>query len=375
MMFEFPYFLPEIYDRRSLDQSLKINYPIFEIKLVIPSESFCPVKKVVIFILVPFILTSCKPGAGSAMLRITGKTQGTYYAVTYYDRSGRNFNKEIDSILSAFDRSISLWDTNSIISRINRNDSTARVDSWFRDLFTLSQEISERTGGAFDATVGPLVNAWGFGSRVGKRPDSHAVDSLRALIGFRKVRLQGDRIFKQDSRIQLDFNAIAQGYSVDLISSFLEMHDVRCYLVDIGGEVFAKGVKPGHEPWMIGIENPARDSTSRPSINAQAVLNNMALSTSGSYRKYHEENGIRYSHTIDPATGFPIRHNLLSVSVLASRCAVADGYATALMVMGLEKAKEFLSKNPQLQAYFIYSMDDGTYRIFATPGFRKILAE
>ena len=332
-------------------------------------------KKVLIIILILSAFVCCRPGPGTARLNLAGKTQGTYYAVTYYDRSGRDFSKEIDSILAAFGKSVSLWDTNSIISRINRNDSTARIDGWFRDLFTLSQGISQCTGGAFDATVGPLVNAWGFGAGQGKRPDSLEIDSLRALVDYRKVRLQGDRIFKQDYRIRLDFNAIAQGYSVDLISAFLDKQHIRNYLVDIGGEVFAKGIKPGNEPWMVGIENPGRDSTSRPSLNARVMLENMALSTSGNYRKYYEENGVRYSHTIDPATGFPVRHNLLSVSVLASRCATADGYATAFMVMGLQRAKEFLSKNPQLQAYFIYSEDDGTYRIYATQGFRKILEE
>lgn len=304
-----------------------------------------------------------------------GEAQGTYYAVTYFDEGGRNFQPQLDSILHAFDRSVSIWVPESIISRINNNDSTALPDGWFTDIFTRSVEISESTGGAFDFTVGPLVNAWGFGFKNKIRLDSAKVDSLKALVDYQTVRLEDGRIIKQDPNVQFDFNAIAQGHSVDVLGKFLEEKGIENYLVDIGGEVLGKGKKPGNAYWTVGIENPAADSAAERTLNAKAHLYNRAMATSGNYRKYYEEDGMRYSHTIDPKTGYPVRHSLLSVSVLAGDCATADGYATAFMVMGLEKSLEFLEGHPELQAYFIYSDENGEYRVKFTEGFGKILVD
>ena len=316
-------------------------------------------------------MLSCTPVQKKVMFQ--GQTQGTYYAVTYFDAEGRNYQHEMDSLLKAFDLSVSMWVPESIISRINENDSLVQPDEWFTDIFNRSVEIASNTEGAFDFTIGPLVNAWGFGFKGKMKLDSAKVDSLRQLVDYRTVRLEDGRIKKEKMGIRFDFNAIAQGYAVDVLGDFLERQGISNYLVDIGGEVLGKGKKPDGSPWIVGIENPSEDSLSERTLNARAKLTDRALATSGSYRKYYEEDGTRYSHTIDPKTGYPVRHNLLSVSVLANDAATADGYATAFMVMGFEKAKEFVENRDDLEAYFISASADGLYQVYATEGFKMIL--
>jgi thiamine biosynthesis lipoprotein len=318
-------------------------------------------------------LISCTPEEKKVMFQ--GEAQGTYYAVTYYDGQARDYQPQIDSILKAFDMSVSMWVPGSILSRINNGDSTALPDEWFTDIFNLSKDIAEKSGGTFDFTVGPLVNAWGFGFKGRMNLDSAMVDSLRQLVDYRTVKLEDGKIIKEKKDIQLDFNAIAQGYAVDVLSKFLASKGIKNYLIDIGGEVLGKGMKPDGQYWLVGIENPAKDSLSERTLNAKVSLFNKALATSGSYRKYYEENGIRYSHTIDPKTGYPVRHSLLSVSVLADDCATADGYATAFMVMGFDKAKEFVENEPNLEAYFIYATSDGLFQTYATEGLGRIIQE
>jgi FAD:protein FMN transferase len=324
-----------------------------------------------LFVLAAITLFSCNHPEKKVMFQ--GQTQGTYYAITYFDKQERNFQPQVDSILKAFDLSVSMWVPESIISRINHDDSLVQPDEWFIDIFKRSREISESTGGAFDVTVGPLVNAWGFGFKGKMKMDQAKVDSLRQLVDYRNVRLEDGKIIKDNKGIQLDFNAIAQGYAVDVIGKFLASKGIRNYLVDIGGEVLGKGLKPDGKPWLVGIENPSADSISERTINTRVKLTDNALATSGSYRKYYEENGIRYSHTIDPKTGYPVRHSLLSVSVLADDCATADGYATAFMVLGFEKAKEFVVNHPGMEAFFINAADSGLYQTYATKGLEGII--
>ena len=304
-----------------------------------------------------------------------GQTQGTYYAVTYFDTEARNFQPQVDSILKAFDLSVSMWVPESIISRINGGDSLVQPDKWFIDIFKRSEEIAAKTGGAFDCTVGPLVNAWGFGFKGKMKMDSVMVDSLKRLVDFKTVRLEDGKIVKENKNIQLDFNAIAQGYAVDVLGDFLASNGIRNYLIDIGGEVLGKGLKPDGQAWLVGIENPATDSLSERTLNTKVKLTDKALATSGSYRKYYEENGIRYSHTIDPKTGYPVRHSLLSVSVLAGDCATADGYATAFMVMGFEKARDFVENDLELEAFFIVDGGSGTFQTYATKGLEEIIEQ
>ncbi|MBL7137975.1 MAG: FAD:protein FMN transferase [Bacteroidales bacterium] len=308
-------------------------------------------------------------------IHFTGEAQGTYYAVTYYSSDIKNYQPSIDSLLKDFDQTASLWVKNSMINRVNNNKDVV-VNDLFLELFRISRVVSEATDGYFDITVGPLVNAWGFGADSKPAIRQGTVDSLLPLVNFRNVRIENGKVIKADPRIKIDFNAVAQGYSVDLISSFLESRGIENYLVDIGGEVYARGTKPGGKSWQIGIEKPSEDQSSSREINAELPITNHAVATSGNYRKYYEQDGIRYSHTIDPHTGYPVRHSLLSVTVVADRCAYADAYATAFMVMGLDNTLLFLDgKQPDLEVYFIYSDQDGIYKTLMTEGLKKLVVE
>ncbi len=307
-------------------------------------------------------------------VKIAGEAQGTYYSIIYYDRQGTNYKPEIDSLLKAFDRSVSLWVPGSILSKVNRNEPV-QLDEWFKGNFNLSKEVYEQTGGAFDCTVEPLVQAWGFGFDEKVQVDSAIIDSVMQFVGFDKVKLQGDTIWKADPRIKFDFNAIAQGYSVDLVGTFLEQQGIENYLVDIGGEVKAKGTKPGGAVWRVGIEKPAKTKDAGRELKLIIGLKDKSVATSGSYRKYYERDGVRYSHTIDPKTGYPVKHSLLSVSVVGDNTALADAFATAFMVMGVENAKRFVEQNNQLEAFFIYSDSLGRNETYATEGFKKLILE
>lgn len=329
-----------------------------------------------LFVLIPvacmIFFSSCRD---YQKIAFTGKVQGTYYAVTYFDREGRFFQNEIDSLLSEFDQIASLWVENSVISKVNRNETSVELSDVFIDLFDLAREVSEKTDGAFDVTAGPLITAWGFSFREKIKMDQQKVDSILEFTGYEKINLQDGDIIKEDPRIQLDFNAIAQGYSVDLVADFLRSKGVDRFLVDIGGEVFASRTKPYHEQWKVGIEKPIEGQIAERKLEAIVFLKNKALATSGNYRKFYVEDGVKYSHTIDPETGYPARHSLLSTSVMADKCAVADAYATAFLVMGLEKAKKYISEHNELEGYFIYADEDGDFNIWYTPGMNKLIHE
>jgi thiamine biosynthesis lipoprotein len=305
------------------------------------------------------------------LIKIQGRAQGTTYTIVYIDSSGNNFSKEIDSLLTAFDNSLSAWNENSIISKVNRNDTSVIADDFFRIVFSRSMEIAAETRGAFDPTVAPLVNAWGFGLKNKSITDSATIDSLRGLVNYSKVLLTNTgKVVKADKRMMLDFNAIAQGYSVDVISVFLEKQRVMNYMVEIGGEVRASGKNQDGKAWRIGIDKPLENQENRE-MQAVVSLLNRSLATSGNYRKFYEENGIKYSHTIDPATGYPVRHSLLSATVVAPDCMSADAYATAFMVIGLEKTKIFLASHPELDVFLIYSGSAGEILTFSTEGLEK----
>ncbi len=302
-----------------------------------------------------------------------GEAQGTYYAVTYFDHKDRNFQPEIDSLLKRFDQSASLWVPSSVISKINQSDSGSRVDDIVKTLCEMSFQVAESTKGHFDITVGPLVNAWGFGFREGIEPDSSMVDSIMQFVGYNMVDLNGNFLSKKYPDISIDFNAIAQGYSVDLIGDFLETHGIEDYLVDVGGEVLGKGRKSNNEAWVVGVEKPSSEPYDERRLQIRIELNDKAVATSGSYRKFFVKDGIRYSHTINPLTGYPVEHSLLSVSVTGNACATADAYATAFMVMGVEKSMKFLEKNKELDAFFIYSDENGEYQSITTKGFEAMI--
>ena len=318
---------------------------------------------------------SCKRNI--AYDKFTGFAQGTTYSIVFGNNGKHDSQKikaDVEKILHDFDMSLSLYQDSSVISRVNRNEEV-RIDDYFREVFLKSVEIYKMTSGAFDPTVAPVVRAWGFG------PDSHknfragSLDSLLNLVGMDKVKLEGQTLIKSDPRISLDFNAIAQGYAVDVVYDYFNSVGFKEFLVEIGGEVRVRGDKGGAF-WKIGIDRP-EENNFIPGSDLQAIisLKDKALATSGNYRKFYVEDGIKYSHTIDPRTGFPVRSTLLSATILADNCALADGIATACMVMGKENSIRFLQNNLQFDAFLIFSDDKGNFQTWSTPGFEKFISE
>lgn len=302
-----------------------------------------------------------------------GMVFGTVYSIKY--QSERDFHEEIKAELKKVDNSLSMFNRQSVISRINRNEDVT-ADDMFAEVFTLAGKISEETGGAFDITVAPLVNAWGFGFKKGTMPAKQTIDSLRATVGYNKVRMEGRRVVKDDKRLMLDCSAIAKGYGTDVVARFLKAQGIKNFMVEIGGEVVTSGISDKRLPWRIGVTKPTDDSLN---VNGemQTVLNvtNKAMATSGNYRNFYYKNGRKYAHTIDPKTGYPVQHNILSATVLADNCATADAYATAFMVLGLEKAKLILEKHPELMAYLIYSKDNGEYDVYYSASMKGKIME
>ena len=280
---------------------------------------------------------------------------GTAYKIVY--QHDKDLSKEIREELMKVDFSLSPFNEKSVITAVNQNRDVV-LDTLFLDVFTKAMEISRETDGAFDITVAPLVNAWGFGFKNETRPTPRQVDSLLQIVGYKKVRLEDNRIIKQDRRMMLDCSAIAKGYGVDVVARYLRSLGIRNFMVEIGGEVVTSGVNPQRLPWRVGVVKPSEDSLN-VNNELQTILNvtDKAMATSGNYRNFYYKNGKRFAHTIDPKTGSPVQHSLLSATVLADECAVADAYATSFMVMGLERAKKLLERHPELMVYLIY--DDG----------------
>ncbi len=316
-----------------------------------------------------FIFAGCMNKEPSNYRKITGFTQGTTYHITYEDKARQNLTAPVDSVLRILDLTFSAYIPNSIISRINRNDPTVEVNDMFIEVFNKSLEINKETQGALDLTVGPLVNAWGFGPEKKIKIDSTKIDSLLQYVGMQKVRIQGKKFIKDLPGIKIDVNSIAQGYSVDVMYRYFETLGIKNFMVEIGGEVRTKGRNPKGDTWRIGVDKPV-DGNSAPGESLQTIifLDNKAITTSGNYRKYFEENGRKYSHIIDPHTGYPYKNSLLSVTIIAKDALTADGYDTPLMVLGLEGAKAVLKKHPELEAYMIYSDENGKYQIEYTKG-------
>ncbi|TVQ90904.1 MAG: FAD:protein FMN transferase [Bacteroidetes bacterium] len=302
---------------------------------------------------------------------IRGVVFGTYYSVSYYCDKGRDYSQGIDSVFNVVNQSMSYYIPNSTISCINRNETTL-ADEHFLTVLKRSLEIAEETKGAFDPTISPLVNAWGFGFEDRIKMTQSIIDSLRQIVGFQKVSIEGNRVLKTISEVQFDFNAIAKGYAADLAGMYLESQGVETYMVEIGGDLIAKGLKPDGTGWRIGLEKPARDMFASQEWDYLVELHNRAVATSGTTRKYFLEGGQRFSHTIDPKTGRPVTHNLLSVSVFADDAMTADAFATAFMVMGLEKSVEFIDARDDLQAFFIYSVNEKDFETFITEGLNVI---
>jgi thiamine biosynthesis lipoprotein len=305
-----------------------------------------------------------------------GKAHGTYYHATYLQPQGIDLQKKLEERMHEIDLSMSTFHPQSIISRINRNDDAVRTDIYFETMFETAQKVSEQTKGAFDITVAPLVNAWGFGFGNENRKQTPNIDSIMPFIGYKKISLKQHRLLKTDKRIMLDASAIAKGFSSDMAAKVLEENGCKNYLVEIGGEIVCKGKNPKGEKWKIGIDKPIDDSTNTVNeIQTIVSLTDKAMATSGNYRQYYYRNGKKFSHTIDPRTGYPVNNNVLSATVIAPSCIVADAYATAFMVLGVDSSLLICKSLPDIDCYLIYSDKNGKNRVIFTEGFKKYLTE
>lgn len=301
-------------------------------------------------------------------IELLGSTMGTTYSVKYLDTEGRNLQAQIDSLLVAFNMSLSTYIPESEISRFNREGSHRYETPFFYPVLERSKEIYKNTGGAFDPTVGPLVNAWGFGPEGRQSPGKSTVDSLRQLVSYDSIVFDTARVQKRKEGIKLDFSAIAKGYGVDVVAQYLLTQGIENLFVEIGGEIYARGNSERGTPWRVGVNYPAGSIEDQQNAQAIVSLENRAIATSGNYRNYYEVDGIKYSHTISPVTGYPVNHSLLSASVFATDCMTADAYATAFMVMGWEKAIKVDEQQDDIEVYLIYNDENGALKTYSSPG-------
>lgn len=300
-----------------------------------------------------------------------GTTFGTIYHIKYL--YNRDLKKEIEAELHRVDASLSMFNPQSTISLINKGESNT-ADSMLAEVLQLSFAVNQATDGAFDPTVAPLVNAWGFGFKDGQLPDSTQVDSLLNLVGLSSIHFQDGKVTKDNPLSILDMSAIAKGYGVDRVAQLLRGYSITNFMVEIGGEVVAEGINEKGTPWRIGINKPNEDSTSLSTELQDIIsLSGHALATSGNYRNFYVQNGKKIAHTINPKTGYPAQQDILSSTVVAPTCAEADAFATAFMVLGMEKAKKVLLEQSQLDAYFIYSDEEGNYQTWSSTGFDALI--
>ena len=318
------------------------------------------------------LLISCNEPSKKPYQKLEGLALGTIFHITYDSGKYEILENEIDSLLHLVNKSLSTYIPNSDISKINRGDSTIIVDELFVEVFNKSERIYKETKGYFDPTIGIIVNAWGFGPKSQmKRIDTSEIKTMLTFVGFKNVKIENGKVQKKFIETYLDFNAIAKGFAVDVIGRYLEAKNIDNYLVEIGGEIRARGVNSSKSPWTIAIEKPNFDGSR--SFQSIIVLLNESIATSGNYRKFKIDSltGEKYAHTMDTKTGFPSKSNLLSASVISTKdCADVDAYATALMSMGLEESKRFLKKHPELKVFLIYSTDDGQIKTFSSKNLR-----
>jgi len=301
-----------------------------------------------------------------------GKVFGTYYNIRY--EAAADLEDSIQAAFTAFDNSLSLFNHHSILSAINENRDTL-TNAYFETMWAEAERVYALSGGAFDITVAPLVNYWGFGKKdrnpslsLPSREGNKDIDSLLDFVGFEKVQLIGHKVVKADPRVQIDGGAVAKGQACDMIAEVLRKNGCTNYLVDIGGEVVAHGVNDKGNPWHIGITKPnLNNDGAQEELQEILAVNDICMATSGNYRRFYYKNGRRYAHTINPKSGQPVDHSLLSATVMAKNCATADAYATAFMVMGTEKAKAYLASHPELSAYLIYTDKKGQYATWHSP--------
>ncbi len=315
-----------------------------------------------------FVITACSSQDKTSLVTNYGDAQGTYYHIKYMSDDGKDYHLQIDSILHKVDSSLSIYKSYSLISRLN-NGENLKTDSLFNTVFLKAKKVFLESQGNFDCSVYPLVNAWGFYKDY--LGDSIMIDSsffrnILKNIGFQKVKLIGDSLVIP-SNMRLDFNAIAQGFTVDLIASFLNSKNISNYLIEVGGELLAKGINDNDEVWRIGVDKPLEEINTSARFQFILELDNKALATSGNYRKFYEKGGVKYSHMINPFTGFPARNRLLSVSVIHDECILADAYATSFMVMGIRETKKFVEKHTDIEIYLVYTDKNGKWKTYISP--------
>ncbi|MDR3286968.1 MAG: FAD:protein FMN transferase [Prevotellaceae bacterium] len=305
-----------------------------------------------------FILASCSSSGEKKYFSISNKALGTFYNITYFDDEQRDLQAAVDSVLDNFNMSLSAYNPNSIISKINKNEDV-EIDEYFTKVFMMSKYFYEITDGAFDISASPLFSAWGFGFGNKENITPELIDSLKQFTGMDKIDLLDGKIVKSDYRVNINANALAKGYAVDVVADFLLSKNIKNFLIEIGGEIVVRGKNQNNSNWKIGIDKPY-DGNFNPGENLihTIELTDKAIATSGNYRQFYIENENKYAHTIDPKTGYPVQHSLLSATVIATDCMSADAVATSLMVMGVEKSKKFLEKHPEYQAYLIYEEND-----------------
>ena len=319
-----------------------------------------------------FAVFMYRRASGPTPLMLSGSTMGTTYHITYFDEQQRDFKQSIDSLLQVFNQSLNTYLPDSEITRFNKGDSSFKFElPYFFPVLERSQQITAASQGAFDPTVMPLVNAWGFGPEKQTEPNSHQIDSILKFTGFEKIGFNKDSVWKFDPRVQLDFSAIAKGYGVDAVANLLASLGITDMFVEIGGEVVARGKNIRKEKsWEVGILDP-NSTPAQQSFKAFVLLEDRALATSGNYFNYKEKDGKKYSHTIDPITGYPVQRSILSASVFASDCMTADAWATACMVMGHEQAIPLLEAQKEISAILFFTAPDGALKIYSSPALQK----
>ena len=333
--------------------------------------------KYLVFILT-MVMVACQPSVNEKVYLIEGEAQGSTYHIKYIAERDENLKPAIDSILEVIDLSMSTYRPDSAISKINQGDTTVVVDQHFRKVFEASQQIWQESEGLFDPTVGVLVNAWGFGKQKiseADLPTDKKIDSLRKYVGFDKVALtEKNLIKKRYTEILFDFNAIAQGYTSDVVANYLSARGIKNYIVEIAGEMYLKGKNTVEDKsWTIGVENPLKPLDDRDLV-ATIQFTNQGLATSGNYRKvWTDSNGRKYVHSINPLIGRATQSDVLSATVVAPSTMLADGYATMFMVMGLAKSKAFLEKHPDLAVLLVYSDDKHQEATYKTKSFEKLM--
>jgi len=311
-----------------------------------------------------------------AYIHNQGDTQGTTYSITYQQPEGIDLQNKIEERLHEFDLSLSTYIPNSIISRVNRNDTTVRTDELFETMFNESYAVSKRTGGALDITVGPLVKAWGFAFGNKDHSKLPNVSDFMSYIGYEKVRIKDHKVIKDDSRIVIDANSIAQGYSSDVIAKLLENNGCRNYMVEIGGEIVCKGLNDKGNKWRIGIDKAIDDSTSTTEqLQTIISITDCAVTTAGGYRKFYIKDGKKYSHIINPHTGRPVDNNMMSVTVIAPSGILADAYDTPFMVLGVDSCLKICKSIPGMECYIIYADKNGKNQVIYSDGFKKYLTQ